>query len=162
MNESPLGLVLACAKGLGSAQAGVVALLKLLGRVERTVGTHGGVEHLRKIAPGRVLAPTEHGHFVLQRPERCSANLGAAVTPRFGGRVWAPVCSTVQEVQPWPSRWVCLPARSLPLLAPQPTYQPATRGWFSATSSNQDCKREGQGRQGYEAKAYGQRSELTR
>ena len=77
MNESPLGLVLACAKGLGSAQAGGVALLKLLGRVERTVGTHPDVEHLREISPGRVLSPTEHGHFILQRPERCSANLGA-------------------------------------------------------------------------------------
>ena len=89
------------AGGLCNTQAGGVALLKLLGRVERTVGTHPDVEHLREISPGRVLAPTEHGHFVLQRPERCSANLGAAATPRFGGRVWAPVCSTGREVQPW-------------------------------------------------------------
>ena len=43
----------------------------------RTVGTHTDVEHLREISPGRVLAPIEHGHFVLQCPERCSANLGA-------------------------------------------------------------------------------------
>ena len=77
MNESSLGRVRACAGGLCNTWAGGVALLKLLGRVERTAGTHLDVEHLRKISPGRVLVPTEHGHFVLQRPERCSANLGA-------------------------------------------------------------------------------------